>query len=277
MRNPLRRREDDPRTPAEIPVPPLEMRELVGPTDPALFDNPSGAPVFPGLPAAAFRSVLDFGCGCGRIARQMMQQVPPPERYEGLDLHAGMIRWCSENLTPLAPQFRFHHHDVLYAGFNPGEGKPLHDRFPFEDSQFSFIVSVSVFTHLTQDQAEAYLSELARVLEPDGVLLATWFLFDKRDFPMMQDHQNTLFINEFDVRNAVIYSRDWVRSAVAAAGLTLHEIRPPAVHGFQWELRMTPARAGVSEADWPADDAPVGRAPPPMMPADAHRIGSDGH
>jgi SAM-dependent methyltransferase len=186
-----------------------------------------------------------------------------------------MIRWCSDNLSPLAPQFTFRHHDVLYAGFNPGEGKPLHDRFPFADDQFSLIVSISVFTHLTQDQTEAYLAELARVLQPDGVLLATWFLFDKQDFPMMQDHQNTLFINEFDVRNAVIYSRDWVRAAAGEVGLTLYEVLPPAVRGFQWELRMTPARVGVTDADWPADDAPAGRAAPPMMPVDAYRIGSD--
>lgn len=257
----------------EIPIPPLEMRQLVGPTDPQLFDNSGGHPVFDGLGPEAFRSVLDFGCGCGRLARQMMQQSPRPDRYEGLDLHAGMINWCSTNLTPLAPSFRFQHHDVLYAGFNPGEGKPLHDRLPFGDDQFSLIVSVSVFTHLTQDQAEAYIAELARVLQPEGVMLTTWFLFDKREFPMMQEHQNTLFINEYDVRNAVIYSRDWVRSAAAAAGLALREVRPPAIRGFQWELRMTPAGTNVSEAQWPEDRAPEGREPPPMMPSDAHRIG----
>lgn len=270
----LRRRAVE-RPPAAIPIPPLEMRQLVGRTDPSLFENPDGASVFPGLPPASFRSVLDFGCGCGRIARQMMQQSPPPERYEGLDLHAGMIKWCSENLSPLAPGFSFHHHDVLYAGFNPGEGKPLYDRLPFGDDEFSLIVAISVFTHLTQDQAEPYLAELARVLQPDGVLLTTWFLFEKRDFPMMHEHQNTLFINEFDVRNAVIYSRDWVRSAASTVGLTLYEVRPPAVRGFQWELRMAQTRPGIADADWPADDAPAGREAPPMMPADAHRIGND--
>jgi SAM-dependent methyltransferase len=251
------------------------MRELVGRADVSLFDNPTGAPVFPGLAARTFRSVLDFGCGCGRVARQMMQQSPRPERYEGLDLHAGMVRWCTENLTPLAPEFTFRHHDVLYAGFNPGEGKPLHDCLPFPDDEFSLIVAISVFTHLTQDQTEAYLAEMVRVLQPDGILLATWFLFEKQDFPMMQEHQNTLFINEFDVRNAVIYSRDWVRSAAADAGLRLYEVRPPAVRGFHWELRMTPARPEVVDAEWPIDEAPAGRAAPPMMPADAHRIGND--
>lgn len=257
----------------EIPLPPPEMRALVGLTDPQFFANPSGRPVFDGLPAEQYRSVLDFGCGCGRIARQLMQQSPRPQRYEGVDLHAGMVRWCSENLTPVAPEFIFRHHDVLYEGFNPGEGKPRHDRLPFGEDEFSLIVAISVFTHLTQGQAEAYLAELARVLEPTGVLQTTWFLFQKRDFPMMNEDQSTLFINEYDVRNAVIYDREWLRSAASRAGLVVCEARPPAIRGFHWELRLTPARTGAAEAEWPADDGPAGRQTAPMMPLDAHRIG----
>ena len=80
-----------------------------------------------------------------------------------------MIKWCNDNLAPRAPGFHFRHHDVLYLGFNPGADKPLHDRFPYEDDEFSLIVSISVFTHLTQDQSEAYLAEIARVLAPGGV------------------------------------------------------------------------------------------------------------
>ena len=73
-------------------MPPLEMRVLVGPTDPGLFDNPDGKLVFEGLDPEQYRSVLDFGCGCGRVARQLIQQRPRPRRYVGLDLHSGMVQ-----------------------------------------------------------------------------------------------------------------------------------------------------------------------------------------
>ena len=151
------------------------MRALVGSTDPALFDNPSGQPVFEGLPVAQYHSVLDFGCGCGRMARQLIQQRPRPERYVGVDLHAGMVSWCQTNLAPYAPGFEFHHHDVFYGGFNPGNGKPLHAVLPFADDAFSLVFAISVFTHLTEVQAEAYLVDLSRVLEPGGILLTTGF------------------------------------------------------------------------------------------------------
>ena len=194
----------------ELPIPPPEMRALVGPTDPAMFDNPDGSPVFGGLKPEQYRRVLDFGCGCGRLARQMIQQTPRPGRYLGLDLHAGMIRWCTENLTPAAPGFEFHHHDVWhYAGFaNPAPDRPLYAPLPIGDGSFSLAVAISVFTLiLRRCRPRPTSSELARILEPDGMLLATWFLFDNSSFPMMQDDQNTLFINEYDVRNAVIYDR----------------------------------------------------------------------
>jgi SAM-dependent methyltransferase len=248
------------------------MRALVGSTDPALFDNSTRAPVF-GLAPEQYRSVLDFGCGCGRIARQLIQQDPRPERYVGLDLHAGMVAWCRENLAPYAPGFEFHHHDVFYGGFNPGDGKPLHAALPYPDRSFSLIIAISVFTHLTQVQTEAYLTELTRVLEPGGMLLTTWFLFDKRDFPMMQDEQNTLFINEHDVRNAVIYDRAWLLDAVADRGLVVCAAGPPTIRGHQWCLYFTQRREGMTEVALPEDLADRGRLPPPQMPPSAAQIG----
>lgn len=250
------------------------MRVLVGPTDPSLFDNPSGAPVFPGFEPAQFRSVLDFGCGCGRIARQFIQQRPPPERYIGIDLHAGMIEWCKRNLAPRAQGFEFHHHNVFYDAFNPGKNKPLHAPLPGASGEFTLAIAWSVFTHLTQLQAEAYLAELARVLAPGGIVLSTWFLFDKRDFPMMRDEQNTLFINEHDVRNAVIYDRAWVRRAAADAGLIICAATPPSVRGYQWELRMTQPGPGVQDVELPEDLSERGREPPPPMPPQAFLIGA---
>jgi SAM-dependent methyltransferase len=95
-----------------LPIPPPEMRALVGPTDPAAFDNPSHGLVYPYLGADRYRRVFDFGCGCGRVARQLIQQRPRPERYLGIDLHRGMVEWARTNLAPAAPGFEFKHHRV---------------------------------------------------------------------------------------------------------------------------------------------------------------------
>ena len=76
----------------ELPLPPIEMRRLVGPFDPESYDNPDGDLVYPWLAKETYETVFDFGCGCGRVARQLILQRPCPTSYVGVDLHAEASR-----------------------------------------------------------------------------------------------------------------------------------------------------------------------------------------
>jgi SAM-dependent methyltransferase len=247
----------------DLPIPPLEFRRLVGPIDPALFDNPSRRPVFPGQPVEVYRSVLDFGCGCGRVARQLIQQDPRPQRYLGFDRHRGMIAWCQEHLAPHAPGFEFQHHDVDHPLWNPG-GAPGHLSFPAPDGDVTLFIAWSVFTHLLEADAVFYLRELARVLAPDGVAMTTWFLFDKSGFPMMQEFQNAIFINATDPTNAVIFDRDWLLAELERCGLVVQRAQAPAIRGFQWTLYLAPKTGDRVSVALPEDTAPIGIARPPI-------------
>lgn len=241
----------------ELPFPPLEMRENVGPTDTAAFDNPDGERIYTDLPIKAYESVFDFGCGCGRLARQLIQQQPRPRRYLGVDLHRGMIEWCQGNLAPQASGFEFRHHDVRYEAWNPGEGKPVLAAFPVEDGSCTLVIAHSVFTHLIQAHAEYYLGEVARILAGDGTFEATWFLFDKRQHPMMQDFQNALYINDLDPTNAVIFDRAWLVETARKNGLGVALAVPPSVRGYHWRIRMTLGETGFEVGDFPEDEAPA--------------------
>jgi SAM-dependent methyltransferase len=256
-----------------LPIPPLELRELVGPTDPAAFDNPDGLPIWDGLPEEAWRSYLDFGCGCGRSARRLLQQRPRPQRYLGIDLHAGMIRWCRENLA--TDGFEFQHHDVYNAGFNPDPHRPWVLPFPVADRSVSIVEAWSVFTHLLEAQAEHYLDEVARVLTDDGLLICTFFLFDKAGFPYLQDSQNALYINETDPTNAVVFDRGWLLAALATRGLELVRADPPQTRGYHTMLRIGRVGQGRAAVALPVDDAPYGRQAPPLGRAHADRLGLD--
>lgn len=251
------------------------MRALVGPIDAAAFDNPSGANVFPEARERGHGVVFDFGCGCGRIARQLIQQRVQPRRYVGIDLHTGMIAWCRANLTPRASQFSFVHHDVMNLGFNPGRDKPAVRDFPAADSSFDLVIAHSVFTHILEPNALHYLRECRRILRLDGMFRSTWFLFDKRDYPMMQVFQNTLYINECDPTNAVIYDRRWLVAALREVGLIITQASPPEIRGFQWTFTMQPVGSGGSEVDLPDDDAPYGSMPPPVPTTAPAAIGQE--
>lgn len=261
---------------AALAYPPPEMRALVGPTDDASFDNATGALVYPYLSPEQYRHVLDFGCGCGRVARQLIQQSPRPERYLGVDLHRGMIGWARTNLTPAAPQFEFVHHDVYNRSFNPGDGLPEVAPLPAEDGGFTLVNALSVFTHLTERQAIYYMGEIARVLAPEGVLHASFFLIDKTQFPMMMEYSNALYLSYEDPSAAVLDDRAWVCRIAQEAGLTLVNVIAPQVRNHQWVLMFAPSRPGLAPASFPSDDAPVGKVVTPTMPPEAHLIGLSG-
>ena len=199
-------------------------RSSARPTPPR-STTPSASSIFGGV-EADYDSVLDFGCGCGRAARQLLQQTVPPKRYLGVDIHAGMIAWDNENLAPRHPGFTFKHHDVFAAGLNPGADKPLTLPLPADDADISMAVAISVFTHLLEEQAVHYLREMRRVLRDDGYLLATFFLFEKEGYPMMQDFQNALYINHVDPTNAVIFDRQWLQRTAREAGLVIEQRAP---------------------------------------------------
>jgi SAM-dependent methyltransferase len=258
---------------AKLPFPPFEMRQLVGPTDESAFENLSGRPIL-NVPEARFDSVLDFGCGCGRLARQMLQQRARPRRYVGFDLHAGMIGWCRNNLAPHAPGFTFLHHDVDNQDFNPGEGKPPLRPMPVEDGSMSLLIALSVFTHTIQEHAEYYLREAARVMRPDGEMAFSFFLFDKRFFPMMQDFQNALYINIDSPWNAVIFAREWLEAKLAELDLGVVRAEPPGVRGFQWLLHIRRISAGEPIIPLPEDAAPFGRVAPHIPTGDPSTITS---
>jgi ubiquinone/menaquinone biosynthesis C-methylase UbiE len=231
------------------------MRMLVGPTEIDLFDNPTRQPIFPDILFNQYETVFDFACGCGRLARQLLQQIPCPRRYVGIDLHLGMIKWCQENLQPRATGFEFIHHDVHEIGFNPDENKARMLPFPAQDKSFKLVIGWSVFTHLLDDQVEYYLKEVVRILNPTGVFVSTWFLFDKRYFPMMQEFQNVLFINTTNPTNAVIFDVKWLQRIVKENGLKIVQVQPPEI---RWLVHMVPRDRGRAEVEFPEDTAPFG-------------------
>jgi hypothetical protein len=189
----------------------------------------------------------------------LIQQRVQPREYRGFDIHRGMVDWCSAHLTPVAPQFAFAHHDVASPALNPGPGKPLTQPLAVPDGWATLALAISVFTHLREEQADYYLDELARSLDPRGTLHTTWFLFDKASFPMMQSFQNALYINPVDPTNAVIYDRTWLLDALGRRNLKLVQAEPPEMRGFHWWLSLAAASDPRPQVELPEDTAPPGR------------------
>ncbi|MBX3484339.1 trans-aconitate 2-methyltransferase [Phenylobacterium sp.] len=109
-----------------------------------------------GLPLARFGSILDFGCGPGRLTA-ILHERRPDAALHGSDIDPETIAWAQASLGGVA-DFRV----------NP-PGPPL----PFPDASMDLICAISVFTHLPEDLQFAWLADLKRVLRPGCVLLTT--------------------------------------------------------------------------------------------------------
>ncbi len=224
------------------PMPPLDLRRLVGPTEEAAFDNPSGNFIWgpldfsPLKPGEAYEAVFDFGCGCGRNARQLMLQKEAPKKYLGIDISKRMISWARETLSACNPNFRFEFHDVYspnkeYAPNNTRGNRML--PFPSGDKEFTLINAHSVYTHLCPDQTEFYMKESARILSDKGIMRTTWFLFNKKFFPPMGPHLDCLYINLQDPTHAVYYDWEYILNLLHSLNLAIISVDWTKIPGFQ--------------------------------------------
>jgi SAM-dependent methyltransferase len=125
-------------------------------------------------------AVLDIGCGPGRLAIGILGYRSEIARYEGIDVDRASVEWATAHLMEHYPKFRFSHLDVHNARYNPA-GHVVIDKsfqFPFGANEFDIAYLYSVFSHMTQQEVNMYLSELRRLLRPNGKLFLTGF-FEK--------------------------------------------------------------------------------------------------
>ncbi|HST69320.1 MAG TPA: class I SAM-dependent methyltransferase [Solirubrobacterales bacterium] len=157
----LRVHEQEAAGPDGLPVPPPRLRLLVdGRTGDAdaflrlgaqMCDSIRAAAAAAGEPVERMRAILDFGCGCGRVARHWPRQGP--EVY-GCDYNADLVAWCGANL----PNLR-------------ATRNQLAPPTPYVTGSFDLVYALSVFSHLDETLQRGWLAEFRRLLRPGGLLV----------------------------------------------------------------------------------------------------------
>lgn len=108
-----------------------------------------------GRALAEYRSILDFGCGCGGTL-VWVRDIAPQASLSGTDIDDEAIAWCRTHLPWAA------------VGTN-GALPPL----PQADASFDLVYALSVFTHLDEAPQRQWLEELRRVIAPGGTCIVT--------------------------------------------------------------------------------------------------------
>lgn len=173
----------------QIPLPPLAMMREVGNRQ-ALDDAIPGTFLDVGKHLVHhFKTliglepqwrVLEVGCGCGRIARQLTDTLGRTGSYDGIDVMRSHLGWCANEISTRFANFHFWHANVYNSSYNPSSQiEATEYSFPFDDGFFDFVFLASVFTHMLPDDVEHYMAEISRVLRPGGRTLITYFLLNE--------------------------------------------------------------------------------------------------
>jgi SAM-dependent methyltransferase len=186
-----------------------------------------------GIAMEELASLLDFGCGCGRVARHW---AGLPGRVHGSDYNPHLARWCAAHLT--------------FGEFAANGAEPP---LAYEDGAFDFLYSVSIFTHLDEPLQQPWIDELVRVVRPGGLLLITVSGETyARNLPGWERFRAAFERGALVVRKAertgsnacaVLHPPAYVRETLAR-GLEIVDHEPGAAHAGRqdaWLLR-TPAK-----------------------------------
>ena len=113
------------------------------------------------LQAAKFQaahSIIEFGCGTGRFALQILSEITPADcRYVGVDLSSTMAAIARERLCSYSDRA-----EVRLSNGNVTVGEP--------EGRFDRYVSNYVLDLLSRESTGQLLSEAHRLLEPGGLL-----------------------------------------------------------------------------------------------------------
>ena len=117
-------------------------------------------------------TVLDIGCGCGKMARNLLYH-PYVKHFIGIDAYKASIDYCQETIVPRSEgRFEFHFLDVYSNGYYPqGKIRGTEVVFPAGDGTIDFAFAASLFTHLLEEDSRHYLHEVRRAMAPDGIFL----------------------------------------------------------------------------------------------------------
>jgi len=187
--------------------------------------------------------VLEIGCGVGRDAFQLIDILNADGGYIGIDVTRDSILWAKRNITPKHPNFVFLHLDAYSELYNPfGRYPATHFILPVPTASIDRIVLTSVFTHMLDDEVLHYMREFARILKPDGLVYANFFLISDESLKAAETSGHTPWANNFvhygngrysadpaHPRGAVGYTDEALRRMFNEAGLRMQR---PYVKGW---------------------------------------------
>jgi ubiquinone/menaquinone biosynthesis C-methylase UbiE len=157
--------------------------------------------------------VLDVGCGTGTLAIAAKKRVGVGGSVHGLDASMEMLASAEKKARKAEVE----------VSFKSGVAEAL----PFPDAQFNVVLSTVMLHHLPQKARLQCVTEIRRVLKPDGRVLVV-------DFEGFSDQKRSL-LSHFHRPHGHVRAQDVV-ALLAEAGLKTIESGPVGIRDLQFVL-----------------------------------------
>lgn len=122
------------------------------------YEDPAVDSLIRYLSLESAKSVIEFGCGTGRLAGSFLtNHLPADAEYLGLDVSPVMVRLTEERLASFGDRARV----LLTTG---------ETTLPVASESFDRFISIYVLDILSEDDIRSLVAEAHRVLAPGGLL-----------------------------------------------------------------------------------------------------------
>ncbi len=177
-------------------------------------------------------TVLDIGCGTGRMAVPLLGYLDTDGGYIGFDISQKAVGWCRKRIGSLNQRFCFFYADIYNKEYNPrGSISAVDYVFPCDDESIDFAFATSVFTHMRENEVRHYLSEIRRALKQNGRAWLNFFIVDETTDRLTAAGQSSQNFNikladgyTIDGRTperAIAFSEPQIQRLLRETGLTL--------------------------------------------------------
>lgn len=188
-------------------------------------------------------SLLDIGCGIGRVAIHFMDYLDAKGRYEGFDIVKKGVKWCQHKISRRYLNFVFKFVNIYNREYNPkGKISAKDFKFPYPENCFDVAFATSVFTHMLPEACVNYLNEIYRVLRNgEGRALISAFVLDEESkkqmgngkFEFKKIDERYGVIVEDNPEAAIAYEKTYLKKILEQAGLKIVE----PIHFGSWSTR----------------------------------------
>jgi SAM-dependent methyltransferase len=132
--------------------------------------------IYQALQKKTGNSILDIGCGTGLLGIASEPFVSEGGKYTGIDVMTADVEFCKAHYP--TENYEFIHLDVANPTYASGQSTSLIP-WPIADASQDLVTALSVWTHLREEDAIFYFSEIARVLKKGGKAIITFFVLNE--------------------------------------------------------------------------------------------------